>query len=44
MLFRSNDILDFSKIESGKLTLETQPFNLRECVEDALDLLAANAA
>lgn len=39
-----NDILDFSKIESGKLTLETQPFSLRECVEDALDLLAANAA
>ena len=39
-----NDILDFSKIESGKLTLETQPFNLRECLEDALDLLAANAA
>jgi len=39
-----NDILDFSKIESGKLTLETQPFNLRECIEDALDLLAANAA
>ncbi len=39
-----NDILDYSKIESGKLTLETQPFNLRECVEDALDLLAANAA
>ena len=39
-----NDILDFSKIESGMLTLETQPFNLRECVEDALDLLAANAA
>ena len=39
-----NDVLDFSKIESGKLTLETQPFNLRECVEDALDLLAANAA
>ncbi|PAW83166.1 MAG: hybrid sensor histidine kinase/response regulator [Pedosphaera sp. Tous-C6FEB] len=39
-----NDILDFSKIESGKLTLENQPFNLRECVEDSLDLLAANAA
>ncbi len=39
-----NDILDYSKIESGKLTLETQPFNLRECVEDSLDLLAANAA
>jgi CheY-like chemotaxis protein/HPt (histidine-containing phosphotransfer) domain-containing protein len=39
-----NDILDFSKIESGKLELETQPFDLRACVEDALDLLAAKAA
>ncbi len=38
-----NGILDLSKIEAGKLTLETQPFNLRECVEDALGLLAANA-
>ncbi len=34
-----NDILDFSKIESGKLKLEEQPFSLRECVEDAVDLL-----
>ena len=39
-----NDILDFSKIESGKLELEHQPFELRACVEDALDLLAARAA
>jgi PAS domain S-box-containing protein len=39
-----NDILDFSKIESGKLDLEEQPFALRDCVEDALDLLAAKAA
>jgi CheY-like chemotaxis protein/nitrogen-specific signal transduction histidine kinase/HPt (histidine-containing phosphotransfer) domain-containing protein len=39
-----NDILDFSKIESGKLELETQPFDLRAGVEDALDLLAAKAA
>ncbi|MGF1517180.1 MAG: response regulator [Nodosilinea sp.] len=39
-----NDILDFSKIESGKLDLETQPFNLRTCLEEALDLLAAKAA
>ncbi|PYJ02645.1 MAG: hypothetical protein DME25_15550, partial [Verrucomicrobia bacterium] len=39
-----NDILDFSKIESGKLELETQPFDLRECLENALDLLAAKAA
>ncbi|MCX6925990.1 MAG: response regulator [Verrucomicrobia bacterium] len=39
-----NDILDFSKIESGKLELESQPFDLRACVEEALDLLAPNAA
>src|SRR5436190_9186931 len=38
-----NDILDFSKIESGKLDLEAQPFDLRLCIEDALDLLAAKA-
>ena len=38
-----NDILDFSKIEVGKLELEEQPFNLRDCVEDALDLLIAEA-
>jgi PAS domain S-box-containing protein len=38
-----NDILDFSKIEAGKLELESQPFDLRECVESALDLLAARA-
>jgi signal transduction histidine kinase/HPt (histidine-containing phosphotransfer) domain-containing protein len=39
-----NDILDFSKIESGHLELEEQPFDLRQCVEDALDLLAAGAS
>jgi PAS domain S-box-containing protein len=38
-----NDILDFSKIDAGKLELESQPFDLRECVESALDLLAARA-
>jgi PAS domain S-box-containing protein len=39
-----NDILDFSKIESGKLELEEQSFNLRDCIEEALDLLAPKAA
>jgi PAS domain S-box-containing protein len=39
-----NDILDFSKIEAGKLELEGQPFDLRECVESALDLLRIKAA
>jgi PAS domain S-box-containing protein len=38
-----NDILDFSKIESGKLDLEYQPFDLRSCIEESLDLLAAKA-
>ena len=39
-----NDILDFSKIEAGRLELESQPFDLRECIEESLDLLAARAA
>jgi CheY-like chemotaxis protein/anti-sigma regulatory factor (Ser/Thr protein kinase) len=39
-----NDILDFSKIESGNLDLEEQPFNLRSCIEESLDLLAHKAA
>jgi PAS domain S-box-containing protein len=38
-----NDILDFSKIESGKLELEEQPFNLRNCIEESLDLVATKA-
>ncbi len=38
-----NDILDFSKIESERMELEVQPFDLRECIESAIDLLAANA-
>lgn len=38
-----NDILDFSKIESGKLDLEQQPFDLRTCVRDAIELLNAEA-
>jgi len=39
-----NDILDFSKIEAGKLDLENHPFDLRDCIESALDLLAPKAA
>ncbi len=35
-----NDILDFSKIESGKLTIEPTPFDLREAMEDSVDLMA----
>ncbi|HEY2294982.1 MAG TPA: ATP-binding protein, partial [Thermoanaerobaculia bacterium] len=39
-----NDILDFSKIEAGQLTIEASPFVLRRCVEEAVDLLATQAA
>lgn len=39
-----NDILDFSRVESGRLELERQCFDLRLCVEGALDLLAAKAS
>ena len=39
-----NDVLDFSKIEAGRMELEHQPFDLRECIEGALDLLAPRAA
>ncbi len=39
-----NDILDFSKIESGELELERQPFELRDLLEGALDLVASQAA
>ncbi|RTL40838.1 MAG: response regulator [Burkholderiales bacterium] len=39
-----NDILDFSKIEAGRMDIEAQPFDLRDCVESALDLVAPRAA
>jgi signal transduction histidine kinase/ligand-binding sensor domain-containing protein/DNA-binding response OmpR family regulator len=39
-----NDILDFSKIESGKMTLEDKAFDLRDCIEEVLDMFAGRAA
>ncbi|MCB9161708.1 MAG: response regulator [Caldilineaceae bacterium] len=39
-----NDILDFSKIEADKLVLEERPFDLRELLESALDLVVTTAA
>ena len=39
-----NDILDFSKIEAERLELESNAFDMRECLERALDLVAPKAA
>lgn len=38
-----NDILDFSKIEAGALHIEQMPFDLRECIESTLDVIAEPA-
>jgi two-component system sensor histidine kinase/response regulator len=38
-----NDILDFSKVEAGKMELEMLDFNLREAVEEVMELLAETA-
>ncbi|MEH2358332.1 MAG: ATP-binding protein [Nostoc sp.] len=38
-----NDFLDFSKIQSGHLELEEEPFDLRNCINEALYLLAPTA-
>jgi len=38
-----NDILDYSKIEAGRMDVESHPFDLRSCVESALDLVGTRA-
>jgi signal transduction histidine kinase/CheY-like chemotaxis protein len=37
------DVLDFSKIEAGKMTLDTQPFDLRRLLEQTCRALAIGA-
>ncbi|HEU5080809.1 MAG TPA: response regulator [Opitutaceae bacterium] len=39
-----NDILDFSKIEAGRVELEQTNFDLRDLIEDAVELHAVSAA
>jgi PAS domain S-box-containing protein len=39
-----NDLLDYSKLEVGRLDLERHAFEVRRCVEEALDLLAPGAS
>lgn len=38
-----NDVLDFSKIEAGHLTLHPSDFDLRQLVEDTIDILSGGA-
>ncbi len=38
-----NDILDFSKVNSQRLELEKQTFDLQQCIEETLSLLAVRA-
>ncbi len=39
-----NEILDFSKIEADQMDIEKHPFDLRDCIEGALDLIGGRAA
>ncbi|MCH8536287.1 MAG: response regulator, partial [Alkalimonas sp.] len=38
-----NDVLDFARLEEGRMPLNPQPMSLRELLDDALELLAAQA-
>ncbi|MGI1677363.1 MAG: response regulator [Cellvibrionaceae bacterium] len=43
LLTTINDILDVSKMETGQLVLDYNPFNLRDAIEDTLQVLALQA-
>ncbi|MDB5119278.1 MAG: response regulator [Sphingobacteriales bacterium] len=38
-----NDILDFSKIESRNMEIEQQDFDLRQCIENVMDVFGSKA-
>jgi signal transduction histidine kinase/ActR/RegA family two-component response regulator/tetratricopeptide (TPR) repeat protein len=39
-----DDVLDFSKIEAGRMDVEAHPFELRGCIDSALELVRRRAA
>ena len=43
LLVLLNDLLDVSKIDAGKLTIESEPFRLRESLDEAIRSLAPKA-
>lgn len=40
LLHLVRDVLDFSKIEAGEITVNNEPFDITDCVEDAVTLTA----
>ena len=44
LMFLINSLLDFTKMNEQKVELESQAFELRRCIEDAMDLLAGEAS
>jgi PAS domain S-box-containing protein len=38
-----SEILEFSRAEKEKITLEHQPFSLKHCIEESLDMVAVQA-
>ena len=43
LLHLLNEILDFSKVEAGKMTLNTEPFNLRSILDNVQELFTFKA-
>lgn len=39
-----DDILDYSKIDGDKMEMKMRPFDLQECIEDSLDIVAVKAS
>jgi PAS domain S-box-containing protein len=39
-----SDILEFSRAEKEKIILENQPFHLKHCIEESLEMVAVNAS
>jgi PAS domain S-box-containing protein len=39
-----SDILEFSRAEKERITLEDQPFSLKRCVEESMDMVAVHAS
>jgi len=43
LLLLVNDVLDYAKLEEGRMPINPEPFSLRDLLNDATELLAANA-